>query len=312
VFVCLVVAAAAASCSGSEEKRKERAGAGEGGQSEAGAGSDPKAGKGNASGSAGIGGSAGAGASAAGGSAGEGPVDLGGAGGVAGTFGGAGAAVSEGGASAGGEQGGQAGQGGSDACCSAASYDAPSSVPRLPSDDACSPWKLLNATDNEQPTFSGQYLHLATSTDAENMYYIQDQLAFPATFTFEARIKLVTGSGSTASRGPAAMYFVYGSEHRKNMLQLTTTQVFILASENVKGTAITFDTTSDFHTYKIVANTVANTFDVFIDDELELSGGAFVDPGNTPPVVGWGEPSTFASGSSQWEFVRHNAYHCAE
>jgi hypothetical protein len=149
------------------------------------------------------------------------------------------------------------------------------------------------------------------SADAEHMYFLHTapNLSAPDVFVFEARMKFVSGTGSTASRAAASMAFVLGPESRKNMLQMSATEVFILASENVKGASVAFDTTSDFHTYRIVADMQADTVQVFIDDELELSGNTFVADSPTRLVL-FGESSIFANGISEWQFARHNAYQC--
>lgn len=222
---------------------------------------------------------------------------------------GQGGAAGEGASPGPGGAGGEAG--GSSSCCDAqVSYTASGSV--LPSDDACSPWTLTDTADPEVPTFNGGALRVASSADAEHMYFIHSaaNLSFPDVFVFEARMKFVSGTGSTASRAPASMGFVYGAQHMKNMLQMSATEVFILESENVKGDKITFDTTSDFHTYRIVADTQTNTLQVFIDDVLELSGNSFADP-NSDPFVLFGESSLYAYGVSEWQFAKHNAYRCS-
>ena len=195
-------------------------------------------------------------------------------------------------------------------CCDPqVSYLASSGL--LPSEEACAPWTLSDSAEPEVPTFNGGGVRVSTSADAENMYFIQggENLSFPKTFVFEARMKLVSGAGSTTSRAPASMGFVYGTQHMKNMLQMSATQVFILESENVKGDTMTFDTTSDFHTYKLVVDTEANTLQVFIDDQLELTGNTYADPSSNPFVL-FGESSIYANGVSEWQFAKHNAYRC--
>lgn len=296
------VLAVAASCSGSDGKKdvdRESAG-GEAGAAQAGdggaragsnAGGKPQAGTAGTVNEGGAAGSSEGGASVEGGTTG-----LAGAGGEGATDGRAGA---------GGEAGGP-----TECCNPQVDYSAASGV--LPSDQICSMWSLEGSTDPEVPSFVGNALRVASSADAENMYFLQSDavLTFPQTFVFEARMKFVSGAGSTASRAPASMAFVYGPQHMKNMLQMSATEVFILDSENVKGDAITFDTTSDFHTYRIEVDTQANTFDVFIDDELELSGETYAS--NSNDFILFGESSIYAYGISEWQYVKHNAYRCTD
>jgi hypothetical protein len=289
----------AVSCSGADEtKHAPESSSGAGGEAEAG-GDGPRAGSNT-------------GGTPQGGSAGT-TTDAGAAG--AASDGGAGAASAQGGVAGEGAASGQAGSGGeagsaTNCCEPQVSYTAAGSV--LPSDEACAPWLLTDTAEPEVPSFTGGALRVESSTDAENMYFIHTaaSLSFPDVFVFEARMKFVSGTGSTASRAPASMAFVYGPQHMKNILHMSATEVFILTSENVKGDKITFDTTSDFHTYRIVADTIANTFQVFIDDQLELSGNTYAD-GNSAELVLFGESSIYANGASEWQFVKHNAYRCA-
>jgi hypothetical protein len=299
--VCFTVGVAA-SCSGSDGKNAvtdDRTG-GAGGEQEAG-GRGPRAG--SNSGGKPQGGSAGSATDAgAAGSPNEGGMT------------GEGAASGQGGAAGEGAAPGQAGASGeagaSGNCCDPqVSYSASESV--LPSDEACSPWTFTDTAQPEEATFNGGALRVETSADAENMYFIHTDanLSFPDVFVFEARMKFVSGTGSTPSRAPASMAFVYGPQHMKNMLQMSATEVSILASENVKGDSFTFDTVSDFHTYRIVVDTQENTLEVFVDDQLELSGDTFAAP-NSGNLVLFGESSIYANGVSEWQFAKHNAYRC--
>ena len=229
---------------------------------------------------------------------------------------GQGQVAGQGGAAGQGQVAGQGGAGGEaggvgESCCNPqVSYSAVGSI--LPSDDVCAPWTLTDTAEPEAPTFDGGALRVATSADAEHMYFIQTapSLSFPDVFVFEARMKFISGTGSTSSRAPASMGFVYGAQRMKNMLQMSATEVFILQSENVKGDSMTFDTVSDFHTYRIVVDTQANTLQVFIDDQLELSGSTFADPSSGELVL-FGESSIYAYGVSEWQFAKHNAYRCS-
>ena len=86
------------------------------------------------------------------------------------------------------------------------------------------------------------------------MYYSQSALILPAQLVIEARMRLGGGTGN-ASRGPAFVGFRYGPDKRKNSLYITTSEIFLLSDENVKGASASFATTDAMHTYRIVANT---------------------------------------------------------
>lgn len=306
----------AASCGGSDGKKADSGdeGGGAGGEQEpsgggASAGSNTGGKSQGGTGGTTDGGAATAGSLNEGGVAGEGPASgMGGAGGE-GPASGQGGAGGEGPTSGPGGGGGEGGASGG--CCDPqANYSAASGV--LPSDDVCTPWTFVDTADPEAPTFSGGALRVASSADAENMffYHAEAALSFPAVFVFEARMKFISGATSTPSRAAASMAFVYGPQGMKNMVQMSATEVFILSAENTKGTSIAFDTTGDFHTYRIVADTQANTFQLFIDDELEISGVTFA--ANSAETVQFGETSLFANGISEWQFARHNAYNCSD
>lgn len=250
-----------------------------------------------------------AGDTTVGGAAGD-SADAGGAGEPTGgaSFGGAAGSASVGGTSQGGTAQGGSG-GGVGACCAAANYQASSGL--LPS-AACPAWALTNSTPAEVPSLSANTLRLASGADAENMYYVQQgpTLSVPATYTIEARMRLVSGAASTPSRAPAAIAFSFGPTHQKNMLQIAANQVFILSAENTKADAVTFNTTSEFHVYKLVINTAQQTLQVFIDGILELTGSTFADPSAASDYVIFGEQSVYAYGLSYWDYVTHNAYTC--
>src|SRR6478752_673276 len=140
---------------------------------------------------------------------------------------GRGGAAGEGGVLGLGGDGGGAGDTSGGCCDPQVNYSAANGV--LPTDDACDPWALTDTAALEEPTFVGDALRVASSSDAEHMYFIHndENLSFPDMFVFEARMKLVSGAGSSSSRAPASMAFVYGAQHMKNMLQMSATEVFI-------------------------------------------------------------------------------------
>lgn len=306
----VLVIAVVANCSASDQKNAERA-------EEAGAageGTSPNSGGAPSSGGAqnGAGTSsnvplAGApsGEAGAGGFAG---VSTGGAPDAGGASADAGAPSGEGGAS-GAAVGGQGGA--NSVCCDpVVTYQASSSL--LPS-DVCQAWTLIDNAAPEEALLNGGYLHIETSADGENLYYQHGaaNLTVPATLTVEARMKLTSGSGAVAHRGPAGLGVSYGPTHQKNLLFIAAGEIFILSGENVKGAAAAVATTDDFHVYKMVFDTTQNTVEVFYDGVSKLTGSTFVDPSAAPSYVYFGEATSFGHGSSDWDYVTHNAYTCA-
>jgi hypothetical protein len=197
------------------------------------------------------------------------------------------------------------------ACCGPADYDAVLETV-LPDQVRCGAWGLSNNANTELPTLAADKVHIETSSAGESMYFVhrETNLAIPDQLTIEARLQLVSGTSSTASRGPATVMWVYGANHSKNALQISASEIFLLSSENVKGPAYAMNTTSAMHDYRIVVDTELNTIAVTVDGQPALTGTNYPDPNNAAPTILWGEASMFTHGASDWERVSHNAYVC--
>lgn len=313
----LLALAVTASCSSGDEKKREPSSGGDdaGGAGDSGSGgSVARAGTGGAAagGTAGVAAAAATGgASEAGAGGGTEQVANAGQGGAVLVQGGAGGAdVEQGGAGGVGASAGQGGAGGA-LCCDAGDYHANSN--QLPQ-DVCSAWVLVDNADPEQPLLSGGLLRVSTSTNAENQYYTVQapNLAWPSKLVVEARLRLISGSASTASRAPAFVGFVYGSTHQKNLLQIADGEIFLLTGENTKAVGAAVTTTDALHVYRVEVDTTAGTIEVFYDGQSKLTGVTFVDPSASTDYVSFGEGSNFATGASDWDYVTHNAYVCAE
>jgi hypothetical protein len=291
----------AASCSASDDKRQEMpaGGAGSGGADSGG----------NLSG----GDAAGAGAVAQGGAGGRssgGSAEGGGGNPAVSNAGQAGAGSEHGGASGAGASAGQGGAGGS-VCCDAGDYHASSN--QFPQ-DVCSAWAQVDTAEPEEPALSAGLLRVSTSTDTENQYYgvYAPNVGYPAKLVVEARMQLISGSASTPSRAPAFVGFVLGPDHQKNMLQIASGEIFLLSAENTKAASAAVATTDALHVYRIEVDTGLGTVEVFYDGQSKLTGVTFTDPNASPQYVAFGEGSTYATGTSDWDYVTHNAYVCGE
>src|SRR5262245_26693181 len=134
-------------------------------------------------------------------------------------------------------------------------------------------------------------------------------LITPATLVIEARVRLANGTSSDASRGPAVVLTRYGNPLRTVAFYITTTEVFLTSADTVKGNAAAVATTDGPHTYRIEVNTTTHAIDVKRDSVSVVSGTAFLEQdGSATPIVLWGEGSSVATGSSEWESVVHNAH----
>jgi hypothetical protein len=294
----------AASCSGSDGKKRE---ASSGGQADAGgAGATANVAGGPTAGVAGSLATAGGTGAPVGGGATEG-----GAGGSPALVsnsgqGGVGLAEVESGGASG--VGGAAGQGSQ--CCDAGDYHASSN--QFPQ-DVCSAWVPVDTADPEEPALNAGLLRVSTSTNAENQYYgvYAPNLGWPAKFVAEARMQLISGSASVASRAPAFVGFVLGPNHQKNLLQIANGEIFLLSAENTKAASAAVATTDALHVYRVEVDTALGTVEVFYDGQSKLTGATFTDPNGGSQYVNFGEGSTFATGTSDWAYVTHNAYVCA-
>lgn len=311
----------AASCSSGDGKKREMPSSG-GGPGDGGgagdAGNNGGAVSRGGTGGAAAGGTAGVAPTAATGGAAEGgaggssePVSNAGQGGAGLAQGGAGGAdLEQGGASGVGASAGQGGAGGA-MCCDAGDYHASSN--QFPQ-DVCAAWVPVDTADPEEPALSAGLLRVSTSTNAENQYYGVNapNLGYPAKFVVEARMQLISGSAATPSRAPAFVGFVLGPALQKNLLQIANGEIFLLSAENTKAASAAVATTDALHVYRMEVDTALGTVEVFYDGQSKLTGVTFADPNGGTPYVNFGEGSNFATGTSDWDYVTHNAYVCAE
>ena len=186
-------------------------------------------------------------------------------------------------------------------------YDATSG---LPPHQACPTWELIDTATPEDPAVGAGVLTLGTSDDAENMYYIQRgaDLLTPATLVIEAEMALVSGSSSSAHRGPMSVAFTTASDFKKNVLSVADGEIFILAAENTKGPSASVPTTDDFHTYRIEVDTTTGAVTVFYDGTQTLTGSTYPAPATTENRIRFGDASLLAHGVGEWKTVRHNAH----
>jgi hypothetical protein len=176
-------------------------------------------------------------------------------------------------------------------------------------DQACPPWSLTDSATPEDPVLAGGHLTIATSADAETIAYGHSGLTLqiPDPLIIEFRARFVSGSQSIDSRAPLTVHFTIAPDIG-NGLYVRSGQIFLNADNNVRGPTAAVDTSS-FHTYRIEVS-AAGGIVVDYDSVPTLTGAVFnSDPHNGPtPRVLWGEGSTFAFGTSEWEFFRHNIH----
>ena len=178
-------------------------------------------------------------------------------------------------------------------------------------DQICPAWRLSENATPEDPMLSGGVLVVSTDQFGEDMVYQQvapADIAFQFPFTIEIRVRLVAGVTVHPARAPITLTISTGP-NTGTMIGIDHDRVFILDGDLSAGSQAVVDTNDAFHTYRVVIE-AHGAVSVFHDGVLILSGALFVSStafGNTPGYITWGEGSSLAWGTSQWEFVRHTA-----
>ncbi len=158
-------------------------------------------------------------------------------------------------------------------------------------------------------------LTLSTSSNADNVYFMQDSSVNPGFSTLagaaiEARLRYVSG-GTSGDARDAGFLGVTQNGNWGNALFIGNGRIFIGTDTNTRG-ATAFVDTSVFHTYRIDLGASAGgsaSFSVAVDGVTVLSGSTY----NSASDSGlgqrffWGEGSSLAYGTTEWQFVRDAA-----
>ena len=174
---------------------------------------------------------------------------------------------------------------------------------------ACAAWTLFDNANPEDPVLGSGLLTINTSSDTENMFYIQTEPAVDTSGSFfiESRLKYISGSATDPSKTSTNILFTT-APNIGNGLFIGSDEVYFLTGNNLKGPTASVDTDDDFHTYRIDVGS-SGAFTLSYDGNNILSGTTFTSiPSNgSQERILWGEASSFATGESEWSFVRHNA-----
>jgi hypothetical protein len=173
-------------------------------------------------------------------------------------------------------------------------------------ESVCPPWTLFDSAAPENPALSGGVLVIATDQTAEEIGYAQNAL-IPDPLVIEARMRLVSGSSTHASRAPAVIRFATAPSIG-NAFYIGVDEIFLNTANLVKGPSAVVDTNDALHTYRLEV-TAAGVITVFQDGIQKLTGATFFDTSHNDPFprISFGEISSLAFGVSHWEFIRHNA-----
>jgi hypothetical protein len=162
---------------------------------------------------------------------------------------------------------------------------------------------------NGTVTFGGGAMTISTSSDGQNVYWYQSgsQIAFPPTIVFEARVKFLSGSTSHVSRAPVVI-LIETAPLVGTMLCVGADDVFILSDDITRGASAVVDTDGGFHTYRVIIT--GSSVSVEYDGAPLLSGSTFFNGAGffagTERFL-FGEGTSYAYGSSAWEYVEHNS-----
>ena len=195
----------------------------------------------------------------------------------------------------------------STAGASTSRWDAPSGL--LPTQIAV-PWTQVDTAAGD-PSLASGTLTLSTVSNAENMGYRLDPplLVIPPTTIMELRGRLVSTASADVSR-TGMMVQINTAPFVVVQLGIAAGQIFLNSGDLVRGPIASVATTDAMHTYRIEVQgtTAGSTVKVYYDGALSLTGTSFNNPSSlNSPVILWGEISGLARGTSEWEFVEHNA-----
>ncbi|MDZ4804869.1 MAG: FlgD immunoglobulin-like domain containing protein [Candidatus Eisenbacteria bacterium] len=170
------------------------------------------------------------------------------------------------------------------------------------------PWSLGDTATPEQPVLSGGVLTIATSDNAEQLYYEQTGfLDIPDTLKVLARLKVVSESHQAGNtrRGVTVAFTV--APDKANFLAFGRDEISLLSGFSLQGPTASVDTDDQFHDYLIEVQNETTVL-VYQDDILVLTGAIISSPNfDNVPGFYWGDGTGNARGVSEWQTFRHNA-----
>lgn len=172
------------------------------------------------------------------------------------------------------------------------------------------PWTETNNTGVE-PLIQGGALVISTSAPVtNNTYYGQSSISIPTALVVEFRVKYVSSTSTESSRSAVALA-IETEPYRGTLFFVGQDEIFFDSGNLTRGGTATVDTDDSQHTYRIEVDAGTNALRIYQDGILQLSGSTFFD--NVSPAwagfprIEWGEGSSAAYGTSEWEFFQHNA-----
>jgi hypothetical protein len=178
-------------------------------------------------------------------------------------------------------------------------------------EDACPPWILAGNVGAHPLTAGG--LALSTAACGDNVLFLQsgEAIAIPDSLVVEGRLVLDAGSECVGvcghQRQAAAICVTTAPE--TGVLSYVGPGEVVLTTANCGGALVAPVANGGAHTYKLVIRH-GSAVTLYFDGSPVLSGSTYVSPpdhGAAPRVL-WGEGSSFAFGTSHWQYLKHNAH----
>jgi hypothetical protein len=179
-------------------------------------------------------------------------------------------------------------------------YDAASGV--LP-EDACPAWTRTQS-GTQSVSVAGGVLTISSGVQsAELIYTVPVDIDSPVVVEFRAR--RVSGTTSSAAREPLGIVVGMGSDVGVHFF-VGPDVVFLTNGTNSRGAQASVDTDA-MHTYRV--EITGSTVNVYYDGVLTLTGSTFTSSPDFSPTagIGWGDVTSAADGTSEWESVEHNS-----
>ncbi len=120
--------------------------------------------------------------------------------------------------------------------------------------------------------------------------------------TIEFSLKVDAQTGST---GAVQLIFAGATTQAFSML-ISANKITLATASNGSGVSYTFDTTSDFHTYRLTqAGDGSSSINLYIDNNSVpiISGYSGYDVGSTSNLIRFGDFSGSVGGTSEWEYI---------
>lgn len=175
-------------------------------------------------------------------------------------------------------------------------------------------WTLHDDSPATPPIVTNGVMTSATMAKVKKEYFHTGPagLDMPSDLTIEFKARFVSRVVSANNYSPMSVYFSFG-DGLGGMLNLGLDDVWLAGGHNIRGVGASVDTDNAFHTYRIQlgGTSLGSSINVYYDNAVTplLTGAVIYDPNLNceDAEIGFGDVSTKDSGTSEWEYLWHNA-----